>query len=211
MKKISSCYIYRNKIDYTATANLYIWYLWISRIRFIIQSGVFHLMRLFVMIFLPHKYLNRFYRRHIESMRAQDILFGDIECGDDILTSMFMVKLTFAGYLILPISIVISIICTLLGWDVVLYCKEGIIYFVIVLILVGLLLIILRKSTKTFDVPQNHISYFKKFKKKDEEWLKKWKIYTILLLLGAILSAAMSFGFCCLCITIYRNIHGPFN
>ena len=64
----------------------------------------------------------------------------------------------------------------------------------------------LSKLTKAIDNPQIYLSYFKEFEKQDEEWLRKWEIYTILLFLGAILSLVLSFFFCLLCIDIGRNI-----
>lgn len=207
-KKISS---YRKRIDYTSTACLYCWHIWISRIRFTIQMGVFHVMRLFVFFFLPKKYHNRFYRRHIESMKAQDFLFGDIECGDDILTAKDMVKFTYSGYLALPISIVICILCTIIGWYNLFRWKDGMGIIVIIIILLLTIFIGVNRLTNTFDDPHIYLSYFKKFKKQDEVWLKRWKKYTILLLAGAFLSIVMSFGFLFLCVIIYRNIHGPLN
>lgn len=211
LKDISSSSSYKDKIDYVLTACLYCWLIWISRIRITIQMGVFHVIRLFVLIFLPKRYMISFYRRHIESMKAQDILFGDLESGDDILTAKNLVNLTCSCYLTLPITVVICIICSLIGWDNIFRWKDGIGIIVIILVMVVTIYMGVDRFTTAFDNPQVYLSYFKKFKKQDDEWLKKWKIYTVLLFGGAILSAVMSFGFCCLCVIIYRNVHGPFN
>ncbi|MDE5793997.1 MAG: hypothetical protein K2I08_04680 [Muribaculaceae bacterium] len=89
--------------------------------------------------------------------------------------------------------------------------RNGVGGIVIPSIIAFVLVFSVSKLTKTSGDPHIYLSYFKKFKKQDEEWLKKWGKYTILLFVGGIVSAAMSLGFIFLCVAIYRNIHGPLN
>lgn len=163
--------------------------------RFKIQMSVFHVLRLFVVIFLPKKYLYRFYRSHMEVNKAHELLFGDKEIGHDIATARNMVYHTFTGYLAFPLFVAAGIISSLIGWDVVLYWKDGTIRFVIILAIAVLTGVGLFKSTKVIDDPQVYLSYFKGFQKQDGEWLRKWKRYTILLFVGSLLSLAIGIGF----------------
>ncbi len=76
---------------------------------------------------------------------------------------------------------------------------------ILVLIEMILFVIIGIRPTKNLFNDNFNRAYFKKFKKKDDEWLKKWKIYTILLLIGSLALIALSLGFSCLCISIDRE------
>ena len=211
MKKTSLSAPYRNKIDVALTACLYCWLIWISRIRLKIQMSVFYVLRVFVVIFFPKKYLNRFYRKHIESMKAQDILFGNMEYGDDIMTAKNMVFFTCIGFIALPVSFVSCTICSLIGWDPVM---DWMMYgsgMILPILLTLLTIFGVSMLTKTSCDPHFYLPYFKKFKKRDGKWLKRWKRYTILLFLGSFLSVALSIGLLFLCLFIHRNIHEPFN
>ena len=210
MNKISLSAPYRNKIDVALTACLYCWLIWISRIRLKIQMSVFYVLRVFVVIFLPQKYLNRFYRRHIELMKAQDILFGNMEYGDDIMTAKNIVLSTCCGYLALPVTIIACIIFSLIGWrNIIDLFPAGMGWTIIILSLYAIVTVCAFKLRSTSCDPHFYLPYFKKFKKRDGKWLKRWKRYTILLFLGSFLSVALSIGLLFLCIIIYRNIHIP--
>lgn len=77
MKTTSSSTPLRERFDYLSTVLAYCWLIWISKVRHAIQSGVFHIMRLFVVIFLPQKYLDKFDEHHMDALDTQEILFGD--------------------------------------------------------------------------------------------------------------------------------------
>ena len=208
----TSSITFKDKIDYILTAYLYCLLLRISRIRITIESGVFHVFRLLVLIFLPKKYLNRFYRRHIESLKAQDILFGDTAYGDDIMTAKTIMFNTCCCYLALPVTVTACFIFSLIGWrNIINLFPEVSGWTVIILILYAIVAVCASKLSNTSSDSHFYLSYFEEFKKKDEEWHKRWKRYTILLFVGGILSAALGIGFIFLCVIIDRNIHGPFN
>ena len=102
---------------------------------------------------------------------------------------------TCGGYVALPLTIIATIICSLIGWTNVVSWKDGIISIVIVLTVAVLTGIGVYKTTKTIVDPRVYLSYFKDFQKQDEEWLRKWKRYTILLFVGGFLSAALGIYF----------------
>ena len=120
-----------------------------------------------------------------------------------------LVYQTCIGYLAFPFSVVAGVASTIIGWDTVFYWKDGTIKFVTIILFVVFITVGLSKLTKAIDNPQTYLSYFKEFEKQDEEWHKKWKRNTILLFIGSIVSAAMSFGFGLLCIYIHKNLHAP--
>ena len=171
------------------------WLIWISKVRQAVQSDVFNIMRLFVVIFLLQKYLDKFDEHHMDALETQEILFGDLECGHDMRTAKQLIYNTFGGYMTFPIVTVASIICSLIGWDVVFYWEGGIIPIVILLIWGVLVFIGFRILTKALDDPRVYISYFREFEKQDEEWLRKWKRNTVLLFVGGLLSVALSICF----------------
>lgn len=186
---------YRDKIDYILNACLYCWYLWISKAGIAMQNSLNKLIRLLVSIFLPQKYLYKLCRKQVNGKKELDIVFRDLESGIDISTATELVIATCGGYLAFPIAAGLGIISKLIGWNIVLFWNNGIIGYSIV-IMVGVLLYIgLTILTKALYDPHVYLSYFKKFKKRDEEWLKKWKRYTILLFVGNFVSAAMGIGF----------------
>lgn len=152
-----------------------------------------------------------FYRRHIQSMRAQDILFGNIEHGDDIMTANTIVSNICGFYLTLPVTIITCIVCSLIGWrNVIHFFPEGTGWFVLIFTLFAVIAICTSKLRKTSSDPHFYISYFKKFQKKDNEWLRKWKRYSVLIFVGSFLSVALSLGILMQCVIIHRNIYGPF-
>ena len=206
MKTTLSSSPFRERFDYIATALAYCWLIWISKVRHAIQNGVFYIIRLFVFIFFSQKYLDKFYEKHMDALEAQEILFGDLEHGHDISIAKRMVYQTFGGYLAFPLFFVACIICSFIGWDLVLNWKDGMIYFGILFTVVVLITIGLCILTKIFEDPRDYIFHFEEFKKKDEEWHKRWKRYTILLFVGSILSVVLIWGFGLLCIAIQQNL-----
>ena len=202
MKTTSSSSPFRERIDYISTALAYCWLIWISKVRHAVQSGVFHIMRLFVFIFLPQKYLEKFDEKHMDALETQEILFGDLEHGHDISTAHQLVYMTFVNYMTLPLAIVAGIICSMFGLDVVLFWEGGVIPVAILFTWGVLAFIGLRILTKAIAYPNIYLSYFKEFKKQDREWLRKWKRYTILLFVGGLLSAAMG-----ICFVFYSFMH----
>ena len=191
MKTTSSSSPFRERFDYISTALAYCWLIWISKIRHAVQHGVFHIMRLFVLIFLPQKYLDKSEEHHKDALEAQELLFGNLEHGHEITTAQRMVYNTFGGYMGFLIAVLSGIINSLIGWDLVLYWKGGIISIIMVLTGGILLYIGLSILTKALDNPPVYLSYFKEFEKQDEEWLRKWKRYTVLLFVGGLLSAGL--------------------
>lgn len=198
---------HREKIDYILTVCLYCWQIWISRTRITIQKGVFHVIRLFIKILLPKKYLHRFYRRHVEAMKAQDLLFGNLEYGNDISTAKTMVFHSCC-YLALPVIITTCIIGSLIGWSVVISWLINDVGIIIPLILCGIIVFCASKIMKTPSDSHFYIYYFKVFQKKDEEWLKKWKRYTVLLFIGSFVSFIMCIGVIVLFSTLNQNLYG---
>ncbi len=198
MRKINntpSSSTYRNKIDYIVNACLYCWYLMISKVGLAIQNSLSRIIRLLVSFFFKKRYLYKLCRNQINGKRELDTMFRDLEYGEDIRTAKDLVFFTCSGYLALPIAVGLGIICKLIGWDIVLYWNNGIIGYSIVIMVAVLLFIGLTILTKPLNDPNVYLAYFKKFKKKDEEWLKKWKRYSILLFLGNFISAASGIGF----------------
>ena len=200
----------RDKLNYIVCACLYCWHLWVSKVGRRIQKGVFILQRLFVLIFLPKRYLNKFYRNYISGKKAIDPMYWDLDYGHHIRIAKNLVYDTCYGYVAFPVAAVSSIICSLIGWDNIFRWKAGIGIFVIIIVMVLTMYVGVVRLTSVFDDPHVYLSYFKEFQKQGGDWLKKWKIYTILLFGGAILSAVMSLGLYFLCIYICRNINGPF-
>ena len=121
-------------------------------------------------------------------------MFRNLECGQYIRIAKNMVYQSFGGFLAFPLAVVACLICSFIGWDIVLNWKDGMAYFGISLIGMALIVIGLCILTKVFDDPHDYISYFKEFQKQDEEWYKKWKRNTILLFVCGIASAAMAMG-----------------
>ena len=194
MNKISLSAPYRNRIDYIAAATLYCWHRWISKAGTTMEIRIDHIIRQLVSVLLPKRYLYRLYRNNEEMQEASNLMLRNLECGQYISIAKNMVRHTFGGYLVFPMAVVACIISSLIGWDIVLDWKDGMIYFGMSLIGMVLVVIGLCILTKVFNDPQDYISYFKEFQKQDEEWLKRWKRYTILLFVGGIASAAMGMG-----------------
>ena len=201
----SSC-SYRERIDYIATAILYCWYLWISKTGNAMEIRISYIIRLLVAIFLPKRFLYRLYRNQDNIQEANYLLYKNLECGQYISIAKRMVYQTFGGYLAFLLFFVACIICSFIGWDLVLNWKDGMIYFGILFTVVVLITIGLCILTKIFEDPRDYIFHFEEFKKKDEEWHKRWKRYTILLFVGSILSVVLIWGFGLLCIAIQQNL-----
>ena len=198
-----------NKIDYLLTACLYCWHLWISKIGLALQNGVFRIIRLLGSVFLPKRYLYKLCRNQVNGKKDLDIMFRDLEYGDDIRTAKNMVFFTCIGFIALPVSFVSCTICSLIGWDPVMDWMRYGSGMVLPIFLTLLTISGVSMLTKTSCDPHFYLPYFKKFKKRDVKWLKRWKRYTILLFLGSFLLIALSMGLLLLCIIIHRNIHGP--
>ena len=209
MNKISLSAPYRNRIDYIATATLYCWHLWISNIGRKIDKANLNIFRRLVSITLPRKYHTKIHRNLLNSQEAIAPMFWDLECGQHIRIAKDLVYQTCIGYLTFPFSVVAGIASTIIGWDTFFYWKDGTIKFVTIILFVVFIAVGLSKLTKAIDNPQTYLSYFKEFEKQNKEWHKKWKRNTILLFIGSIVSAAMSFGFGLLCIYIHKKLHAP--
>lgn len=207
--RISSGTSYRDRIDHIATACLYCWLLWVSNAGRRIDIGFNHIIRLVVSIIVPKRYRKKIYRNLLNSQKAIAPMHWDLECGQHISIAKNLVCQTCTGYLAFPFAVVAGIASTIIGWDTVLYWKDGTIKFVTIILFVVFIAVGLSKLTKAIDNPQTYLSYFKEFDKQDEEWHKKWKRNTILLFIGSIVSAIMSFGFGLLCIYIHKNLHAP--
>ena len=210
LKKTSS-FSYKDQFDYMSTAILYCWYIWISKVGRKIQKGVFQIMRFVVLIFFSKRYLKKYYRNYLNGYKAISPAYWDLEYGHHIRIAKNLVYDTCFGYVAFPITVVSGIVCALIGWDNIFLWMNGMGIFIIVILIVGMMYIAVVRLTTAFNDPHVYLSYFKTFDNLGNEWLKKWKIYTILLLVGAILSAVMSFKFYLLTIDISKNIHGPLN
>ena len=200
--RISSGISYRDRIDHIATACLYCWHLWVSNAGRRIDIGFNHIIRLVVSIIVPKRYRKKIYRNLLNSQKAIAPMHWDLECGQHIRIAKNLVTQTYGGYMAFPLAIVGAIICSIIGWDVILFWRDGIISIIMPL-MVGLLLYIgLSHLTKTIEDPQVYLSFFKKFEQQDNEWLKKWKRNTILLFVGSLLSAALG-----ICFVFYSFMH----
>ncbi len=184
------------RIDYTLNACLYCWSIWESKAEAVVNKGMFHVMRVFVLIFLPHKYLYKFYRNHINFLKNRNT---------DYIAGHKIVGMTCMGYEMFPVFALCSIICTFIGWHSVFEWKEGIGGILLFLIEIMLLVIVGIRTTKNLYNDDFNRAYFKKFKKKGAGWLKKWEIYTILLFIGSLALIALSLGFSCMCIWIDKE------
>ena len=191
MNKISLSAPYRNRIDYIATATLYCWHLWISKASYWTEIRALYIIRALVSCVLPKRYVYRICRNHVNSRKDRDLLFRDLETGQNIRIAKNMVYQTCSGYLILPVALLSSIACSLIGQDVIFRYKGRIWVIGLGLLSIVLFCIGLFTLTKVFDDSRVYLSYFKKYKKKDTKWLKKWGIYTILLYVGGIASAVI--------------------
>lgn len=209
LKKNSASTSFRDRLDYVVTACLYCWHRWISKAAYWTEIRALYIIRALVSCVLPKRYVYRICRNHVNSRKDRDLLFRDLECGQNIRIAKNLVYQTCIGYLAFPFSVVAGIASTIIGWDTVFYWKDGTISFIIILLFAVFIFVGLSKLTKAIDNPQTYLSYFKEFEKQDEEWHKKWKRNTILLFIGSIVSAAMSFGFGLLCIYIHKNLHAP--
>lgn len=192
--KTSSGTSYRDRIDYIATACLYCWHLWVSNAGRRIDKGFNHIIRLVVSFFIPKRYRNKIYRNLLNSQQAIAPIHWDLEFGQHIRIAKNLVIQTYGGYLTLPIAIGGAIICSIIGWDAILFWRDGIISIIMPLMVGMLLYIGLSHLAKTIENPQVYMDYFKIFEKKDNEWLKKWKRYSILLFVGGLVSATMGIG-----------------
>ncbi len=186
---------YKVRIDYIVTTIFFCWYIWTSKVGIAVQNSVHYIMRVLASIFLSKRYWYKLCRNQINAKKDLDNFYRDLEHGLNIETAKRMVSNTCTGYIALPIILVLSIVCSLIGWDTIFFWKNGIISYLIVLMVGGLIFIGLLILTKPLDDPLVYLSYFKKFEKQDEEWIKKWKRYTILLFVGGLLSAAMGICF----------------
>lgn len=207
----SSSFHYRNRVNYIIIAILYCWLLWVSKVGGKIQKGVFLIMRLVVLIFLPKRYLKKFYRNYLNGYKAISPGYWNLEYGHHIRIAKNLVYDTCFGYVAFPITVVSGIVCALIGWNNIFLWMDGMGIFIIAFLIMCVMYIAVVRLTTAFSDPHVYLSYFKTFDNLGNEWLKKWKTYTILLLVGAILSAVMSFKFYLLTIDISKNIHGPFN
>lgn len=181
------------RINYTLNVCLYCWTIWESKVEAVANKVMFHVMRVFVLIFLPHKYLYKFYRNHINFLNIRN---------PDYIGGHRIVGMTCMGYEMFPAVALCSIICTFIGWHRVFEWEGGIGGIILFLFEMLIFVILEIRTTKNLFNEDFNRAYFKKFKKKDNEWLKKWKIYTILLLIGSLALIALSLGFTCLCISI---------
>ena len=116
-----------------------------------------------------------------------------------------MVGMSCWGFEIFPVTVVFSVISTFIGWHTVFEWKSGIGAAVIFLMALSTVFIGGFKFTGGVFDSHHNLAYFRQFKKQDDEWLKKWEIYTILLFAGSLALIAMSLGFACLCIWIDRE------
>ena len=195
LKKNSASTSFRDRLDYVVTACLYCWHRWISKAAYWTEIRALYIIRALVSCVLPKRYVYRICRNHVNSRKDRDLLFRDLECGQNIRIAKNLVCYTCGGYVALPLTIIATIICSLIGWNNVVSWKDGIISIVIVLTVAVLTGIGVYKTTKTIVDPRVYLSYFKDFQKQDEEWLRKWKRYTILLFVGGFLSAALGIYF----------------
>ncbi len=185
----------------------YCWLIWITKARNAFQNGVAHLIRWIMKIILPKKSLIRFYRRHVEAKKVQDLLFGDLEYGHDITIAKDLVFHTCCCYLALLVAITTCIISSIIGWsNVMSWLYDNGLGTIMALILWGVVVFFALKLTKTSRYPNLYLSYFRKFKMKDEVWLKKWKIYTFLLFIGSFVAFIMCLCVLVLCDKLNRNI-----
>ena len=191
LKKSSASTSFRDRLDYVVTACLYCWHLWISKAAYWTEIRALYIIRALVSCVLPKRYVYRICRNHVNSRKDRDLLFRDLENGQNIRIAKNMVYQTCSGYLILPVAILSSIACSLIGWDVVFSYKGRIWVIGLGLLSIVLFCIGLFTLTKVFDDSRVYLSYFKKYKKKHTKWLKKWEIYTILLYVGGIASAVI--------------------
>lgn len=207
----SSSSPFRERIDYLLTVCLYCWHLRVSNVGRRIDKVFNYIIRLVVANIVLQRYRYKIYRNLLNSQKAIAPMHWDLECGQHIIIAKNLVYQTCIGYLTFPFSVVVGIASSIIGWKMVLYWKDGTITFIIILLYAVFILVGLFKLSKAIDNPQTYLLYFKEFEKQDEEWHKKWKRNTILMFIGSIVSAAMSFGFGLLCIYIHKNLQGLFN
>lgn len=202
---------FMDRIDYTLTACLYCWYIWVAKIGIAVQNNVLRIIRQLVSFFLPKRYY-KLCRNQVKGKKDLDILFRNLETGDDIRTAKDLVFFTCCGYLSLPMALISCIICSLIGWFKVMdWMREGVGGIVIPLILTLSIIFAVSKLTNTSGDSNFYLPYFKEFNKMDEKWHEKWKRNTILLFAGSLLSFIICIEVCFLCVTVNRNIHGSFN
>ena len=188
-KKTSSPY--RDRIDYITVATLYCWHLWISKAATAMDIHTSRIIRAFVSFVLPKRYVYKCYRNQINNRKYRDLLLRDLENGQNIRIAKNMVYQTCSGYLIFPWAVASGFISSLIGWEKVFDWHDGLCVKIIVISGAILFCIGLFKLTKAIQDPKTYLSFFKKVKKKDNDWLKKWKRNTILLYLGGIVSAVL--------------------
>lgn len=209
LKKTTSSYSFRDRIDYILNVCLYCWYRWISKVEAAIDKYVSMIIRAIVSSILPKRLVYKVYRNRINGKKDLYIMNRDIEYGHNIRVAKDMVNFTCMGYVALPVAVVTCITCTLIGWDNVFMGINGKAVMVVIAVVLLMEFIGVSKLAKAIEDSSIYLSYFKKFQKQDEEWLRKWKIYTILIFSGAMLSPVLILLFGFLCIDIGRNINYP--
>lgn len=180
---------------------LYCWAIWISKVDKAIRRGMFLFIRFLVLVFLPKRYLKKYYRRYLTGRELMEPFFTDVKVGWVISTAKDILISMCFGYLALPSFTLMGIISFLLAWP-----RNGIGKMVILLPFGILTFIAANKLTKYYDTNYAYIPYFKEFEKKDNDWLKKWKRITIFVYLGAIIFLILGIGMFFLFAKISRDM-----
>lgn len=200
-KRVSLSRNKREKIEYLMNVALYCWAIWISKVDIAIRRGMFLFIRFLVLVFLPKRYVKKYYRRYLTGRELMEPYFTDVKDGWVISTAKDILISMYLGYLALPFFTLMGIMFFLLLW-----LLNGIVK-IFILLPIGLLIFIVSwKFFKYYDTNLAYIPYFKEFEKKDEGWLKKWKRKTILLYVGSIIFFLLGLGMCFLCVKIARDL-----
>lgn len=183
---------WRDKVDYVSTACLYCWYGWHLRAGTFTLKHLQNIIRMIAAFFLPQRLMNKYDRNVAYNQPYIDSMYQDLDRGLYIQSARETVYYTYIGFMALPASILCGIILSLMGVDLFFIWIGGLISKFTILMICGLMYIGVNKLTRTFDDSRIYLSYFKKFKKCDREWHKKWKRNSILLFIGATITAATS-------------------
>lgn len=173
-------------------ACLYCWHGWYLRAGTFTLKHLQNIIRKIATFFLPQRLMNKYDRNVDYNQPYIDSMYEDLDCGLYIQTAKETVFYTYNGFMALPASILSGIILSLMGVDLFFLWNGGLICMCNLLMVCVLMYLGLNKLTRTFDDSRIYLSYFKKFKKCDGEWHKKWKRNTILLFIGATISAVTS-------------------
>ncbi len=137
----------------------------------------------------PKKYKVRLYRKILRNQWEGRLFCRNVRSGLYIGFAKIQLRIYETMYVILPCGIIAGIA---LGFLDSIFNEQPFILFAIVLSIVIVTLVYGPLDRMVFR-NDRYVKYFKKFEKRDDEWLKKWKRIALLFKIGGWISGLIGF------------------